>query len=163
MEDAPSPVIMLETATGIGPWPITPVAHLHEILLVDDHMVVRRALGEALTLSGYYVVDVGSGEEALSALRDGLSPCFIFLDPGMPHASARRFRAAQLADPELAEIPVAILSAMDVSPDIAGALWIDDWLVKPPEIEAMLRLVDSRCRNDVAFAGSPNRRQIRTM
>ena len=142
---------MMQTATGIGiaPRPITPVVHLHEVLLVDDHMVVRRALGEALTLSGCHVVDAGSGEEALSALRDGLSPCFIFLDPGMPHASARLFRAAQLSDPELAEIPVAILSAMDVSPDIASALWIDDWFVKPPDVDAMLRLVDSCCHNDL--------------
>jgi len=155
--------MMLETATGIEPHLVTRVVHLHEILLVDDHMAVRRALGEALTLSGSHVVDVGSGEEALSALRDGLSPCFVFLDPGMPHAGARLFRAAQLADPELAEIPVAILSAMDASPDIAGALWIDDWLVKPPEIDAMLRLVDSRCPNDVGCPGSRSRRQIRTM
>jgi CheY-like chemotaxis protein len=149
MEDAPSPAMMLETATGIETHLVTPVVHLHEILLVDDHMVVRRALGEALTLSGCHVVDAGSGEEALSALRDGLSPCFIFLDPGMLHASAAMFRAVQLADPELAEIPVAVLSAMDASREMARALAIDDWLVKPPDIDAMLRLVDSRCRNDL--------------
>jgi hypothetical protein len=32
---------------------------------------------------------------------------------------------------------------------MARALAIDDWLVKPPDIDAMLRLVDSRCRNDL--------------
>lgn len=149
MEDAPSLAIMLQTATGIEPRLVTPVVHLHEILLVDDHMAVRRALSEALTLSGCHVVDAGGGEEALAALRAGLSPCFVFLDPGMPHASAWRFRAAQLADPELADIPVAILSVMDASPDLARALSIDDWFVKPPDIDAMLRLVDCRCRNDV--------------
>src|SRR4029450_1270759 len=103
MGDAPSPPMMLETATEIEAHLVTPVVHLHEILIVDDHVALPRALGEALTLSGSHVVDVGSGEEALDALRAGLSPCFIFLDPRMPHASASLFRAAQLADPELAE------------------------------------------------------------
>jgi DNA-binding NtrC family response regulator len=154
MEGASFPGIMLQTeTTGTGPRLVTPVVHLHEILLVDDHMAVRRALGEALTLSGCRVVDVGSGEEALSALRADLSPCLIFLDPRIPHGSARVFRTAQLADPELAEIPVAILSAMEPSPEVARKLAVDEWLVKPPDIDAMLQLVERHCHNDVGCLG----------
>ena len=119
--------------------------HEHCILLVDDHFVVRRALAEALTMLECHVVGVGGGEEALDTLRAGLSPCVIFLDPRMPRASGWLFRAAQLADPTLADIPVFVLSAMAVSPDMASALLVDEWLVKPPDPEAMVRLTASYC------------------
>src|SRR5258705_13860288 len=112
----------MQTAIQMEPPLIASVAHQHEILLVDDHIAVRRALGEALTLLGCRVETVGSGEEALDALRTGLSPCLIFLDPWMPHGSARLFRDLQLADRELVDVPVAVLSAMDASPEMEIAL-----------------------------------------
>ena len=142
----------MQTAIQTEPPLIACVAHQHEILLVDDHFAVRRALREALTLLGCRVEDVGSGEEALDALRMGLSPCLIFLDPRMPHGSARVFRNLQLADPELVDVPVAVLSAMDASPEMEAALQTDEWLVKPPDIEAMVRLAASYCRDGLGCA-----------
>jgi CheY-like chemotaxis protein len=130
-------------------------AHEHCILLVDDHGVVRRALGEALSVFGCRVVDVGSGEEACQALRSGLSPCLVFLDPGMAHGSAWLFPAMQLANRDFAAIPVAVLSAMDVSPGMAEALHVDEWLVKPPDIEAMVRLTVSYCRDGLGTPAAP--------
>ena len=137
----------MQIMTHAEPVPVVCVAHQHEILLVGDHFAVRRALSQALTLMGCRVEHVGSGEEAFEALLAGMSPCLVFLDPRMPHESARLFRAMQLADPELAAVPVAVLSAMEPSPELEYALHVDEWLVKPPDVEAMVRLAASYCRN----------------
>lgn len=126
-------------------------AHEHCILLVDHDLLVRRGLSEALAMRGCRVEDVGSGEEALDALHSGLSPCLVFLDPRMPDGSAWLFRAMQLADRALAAVPVAVLSTMDVSPAMADALQIDEWLVKPPDIDAMVRLAATYCRCGLGY------------
>lgn len=122
--------------------------HRHCIVLLDDHFVVRAALKAALTILDCRVVDAGSGREALDILRGGLRPCLIFLDPGMPHGGAWLFREFQLADPQLATIPVAILSARDRCPATAGELRVSHWLVKPPDVEEMVRLAASHCGAD---------------
>lgn len=124
-------------------------AHRHHILLIDDHFVVRAALKAALKILECHVMDTGTGAEALKYLHGGLRPCVIFLDPGMPRGRAWLFRTFQLADPQLATIPVAILSAQDRCPATAGELHVSHWLVKPPDAEEMVRLAASYCGADI--------------
>jgi CheY-like chemotaxis protein len=122
--------------------------HRHCILLIDDHFEVRAALKAALTILDCHVMDTGTGAEALKCLHGGLRPCLIFLDPGMPRGSAWLFRTFQLADPQLATIPVAVLSGRDLCPATADSLHVSHWLVKPPDIEEMVRLAASYCGAD---------------
>lgn len=119
--------------------------HRHRILLIDDYFEVRAALKAALTILDCRVMDASRGSEALKLLRGGFRPCLIFLDPGMPHDGAWLFRAVQLADPQLATIPVAVLSGRDPCPATADSLHVSQWLVKPPDIEEMVRLAASYC------------------
>lgn len=119
--------------------------HRHGVLLIDDHVEVRAALTAALTILDCRAMDASRGSEALKLLRGGFRPCLIFLDPGMPHDGAWLFRAVQLADPQLATIPVAVWSGRDRCPATADSLHVSHWLVKPPNIEEMVRLAARYC------------------
>jgi CheY-like chemotaxis protein len=105
------------------------------VLVVDDDADVREALALALELAGYLTVRAGDGLDALLALRTGPPPDAIVLDLEMPIMSGWDFRAAQLRDPDLARIPVVVLSS---SPREVSA---DRRLPKPSALDDVLRAV----------------------
>lgn len=82
-----------------------------DILVVDDSDSTTTVLRLLLTRACYSVSCARSGKEALELLRGGLRPALILLDLFMPEMNGVEFRAAQLADPSLASIPVAIVTA----------------------------------------------------
>ncbi len=83
------------------------------VLIVDDDEGIRDALVVALTDEGYRVTCAGNGEVALAQLRSGKHPppCLILLDLMMPVMDGLEFRARQLDDPDLARIPIAVMTA----------------------------------------------------
>src|SRR5689334_1568939 len=84
-------------------------AHRHSILLVEDDYDTRGALVLLIEHLGMEVVEALNGREALDRLRGGFRPCLVLLDMAMPDMDGVEFRRAQLADPALAAIPVAVL------------------------------------------------------
>ena len=83
------------------------------VLVVDDDPAIRRVLARYLTLDGFTVVEVESGQAALDYLRAGGEACVILLDLRMPVMDGWAFRREQRRDPALAEIPVIVLSGAD--------------------------------------------------
>ena len=81
------------------------------ILLVDDDPDIRSAVKEFLHHEGFTVVPAPNGADALNTLRTGFRPNVIVLDIMMPVMDGWDFRAAQLADPSLRDIPVIVISA----------------------------------------------------
>src|SRR5262245_41627253 len=81
------------------------------ILLVEDHDSVRSALARLLRHEGYEVALADNGAQAFDQLRGGLRPCLILLDLTTPVMNGWEFRRRQLAEPELAGIPVVILTS----------------------------------------------------
>ena len=81
------------------------------ILVVDDEPSLVEAISSVLEDEGYSVATARDGRDALRALHDGLRPCLAILDLMMPTMNGWELRAAMLADPQLAAIPVAIVSA----------------------------------------------------
>jgi len=75
------------------------------VLLVDDEPLVRLTTGDMLTGLGFSVVDVGSAQEALALVEEGLQPRFLVTDhlmPGMTGAElALKFRALHPETPVL--------------------------------------------------------------
>lgn len=92
------------------------------ILLVDDDDDVRGAFSLALRRRGYEVVEAINGHEALLQLDGGLRPTLILLDNDMPVLDGSGFRHAQLLDPEMAKIPVLLVTGDEGIEDLAGAL-----------------------------------------
>jgi CheY-like chemotaxis protein len=120
--------------------------HQHTILLVEDDPDARSAVAELLRLDGYQVLEAGDGQEALGALSTGRLPCLVLLDLNMPGTSGWRFRALQLRDRAIADIPVIALSGHGGLEQQARAMNLDGWLEKPLDFDKLLAIVGRTCR-----------------
>jgi len=82
------------------------------ILLVDDDEDIREALADVLGDKGFNVLTAANGLDGLRLLRStGPRPAVILLDLMMPVMDGYTFLAEKRADPALASIPVAIITA----------------------------------------------------
>lgn len=111
------------------------------ILIVDDDADIREALVDVLTDHGYASLAVPNGAAALSALQNGLRPCMILLDLMMPVMDGLTFRQHQLADPDLKELPVLVISAGNDLSVHARALGTVETLRKPIDLDQLLEVV----------------------
>lgn len=120
------------------------------ILIVDDDVIFRTLLRNALGQLGYDVLDAGDGEEGL-ARAVGDQPALIVLDVKMPRLDGfqvcRRLRARK----EFATTPVIFLTDLDGSEDrLRGfGLGADDYLSKKllvDEIQARVGAALDRCQ-----------------
>ena len=106
----------------------------HRVLVVDDEPQVRATVREALTFEGYDVTEAANGAEAL-ALISQVRPAAIVLDLWMPVMDGWAFRRAQLAAHP--EIPVIVLSALDLSHERLDELRADALLGKPFDLDVL--------------------------
>lgn len=82
------------------------------LLVVEDDSDCRDALAEALAGEGYRLEFAADGAEALDLLADGAPlPDVILLDLAMPNMTGWQFRDLQKRRPELAGIPVVVMTA----------------------------------------------------
>jgi len=116
------------------------------VLVIDDDRDIRDAAVMLLRSDGYRAVAAENGHEALGLLRSGaVRPKLIILDLRMPVMDGFAFRAAQLADPALAPIPVVVLSA-DGPRGVAKAaeeLHAVAAVAKPVDGNELLRVVEN--------------------
>lgn len=96
-----------------------PVAELTvdsgNILIVEDDTDTREMLASFLASEGFHAVGAEDGLEALHLLRTvrrraPRTPCLVLLDLTMPRLGGQEFRRAQLGDPTVASVPVAVMS-----------------------------------------------------
>lgn len=120
------------------------------VLIVEDDPDTREMLVALLSGEGFQAVAAEDGLEALHLLRSVRhrspdTPCLVLLDLNMPRLGGSEFRRAQLNDPVVASVPVALMS---------GALDADDWaktlgavasLGKPIDVDVLLQVVASHC------------------
>lgn len=116
------------------------------LLLVEDHQPLREVLMESLILSGYQVAEAEHGAAALRLLQAGLRPDLIVLDLHMPVMNGRRFLEEKRRDPELAAIPVVLLSAYDRG-TLAEQADVAAYLTKPCETEQLLETISQLRRS----------------
>lgn len=117
----------------------------HPVLVVEDDADIRDALVEILELEGYAVSAAGHGEEALEQLRAGCKPCVIVLDMMMPVMDGWAFCEEREKDPELASIPLVVVSAVAPQDPRNAAVRAVDHLPKPIDIDKLLATVGSYC------------------
>ena len=118
------------------------------ILVVDDDASIRAAMRELLETEGYDVTEAANGLAALGKLRAGLRPAVILLDLMMPVMDGWDLRTEQLRDPELAAIPVLIVTAAGFSLESVTAQFgaTIGFVPKPPVPELLLEEVRKLCR-----------------
>jgi CheY-like chemotaxis protein len=115
------------------------------ILIVEDDEGVCEALTNLLAEEGYVVEVARDGREAWERLQKHPEPpSLILLDLMMPNMNGEEFRARQLSEPRLADIPVVILSAMPNGRRRAESLGVTDFIPKPMHFEELLHVVQNR-------------------
>ena len=109
-------------------------ARARRVLVVDDEPHVRATIREALSLEGYDVTEASNGAEALALLATVL-PEVIVLDLWMPVMDGWAFRRAQSVSH--ADIPVVVISALDLSSPRLEELGADALIGKPFDLDAL--------------------------
>lgn len=110
-------------------------------MVVDDDEDIRDVVGMLLELEGFRVVTAKDGLDALEKLQRGLRPSLILLDMMMPRMDGEMFLAALRAAPQLGNPPIVIMSGHHAARQKAVELGAAGCLVKPVELEDLLRLV----------------------
>jgi CheY-like chemotaxis protein len=116
---------------------VAPVSRQPFVLVADDSGDMRSLLTDVLESEGCEVVAVPSGARALSAMSER-PPDLVITDLFMPGMSGFALRALMLKRPDLAAIPVIVLSAYWHRP--SETLEVADVITKPINID---RLIDS--------------------
>ena len=116
------------------------------ILVIDDDATARELIADHLKAEGFSVVTAAGGVEGLKRAKE-LRPTAITLDVMMPDLDGWSVLAALRQDPELADIPVIMVSIVDEHRR-GIALGAAGYLTKPVDRERLHRLV-SRFRAPV--------------
>ena len=122
-----------------------------EILLIDDDPVDVKLTTEQLATSKLRnrVTWAKDGVEALAMLRnegehaDVPTPDLILLDLNMPRMDGHQFLSEVKADPELAMIPIVVVTTSDEDADIVESyrLHANAYVTKPIGLEQMGKVV----------------------
>ena len=110
------------------------------VLVVEDDPDIRDIVQDLLESEGYDVVPASHGKQALEFLwgvKKTAKPDLVILDMMMPLVDGRQVLEAMQSDPELASIPVLVISAV-VREKPAGAA---AFLRKPVSLEKLFQTV----------------------
>ena len=115
------------------------------VLVIDDDEDVRVALTELLEEEDFAATTAKDGREALDLLLGGFRPCAILLDLMMPGMNGWDFRMEQMRVPELAEIPVAVLSASFNAKSTLAQFGDIEFFAKPAPTSEIIAFVKRHC------------------
>ncbi|MCX6954437.1 MAG: response regulator, partial [Verrucomicrobia bacterium] len=115
------------------------------ILVVDDSLSIRRIAASYLTQAGFEVETAVDGSEALEKLRAG-GYALVVSDLEMPRVNGFELISEMHRHPDLAEIPVIILTSRDAAKhrDRARELRAADYLIKPVSREQLTSAVSAQ-------------------
>ena len=81
-----------------------------KVLVVDDSAIMRKVIEQILEMLGHEAVPAANGVEAFDRLKEHGDVKLILLDWNMPEMNGIEFLRAVKDKPELAEIPVIMLT-----------------------------------------------------
>jgi CheY-like chemotaxis protein len=114
------------------------------VLVIDDDPSTRDLLERSLGAADLSVVTAENGEDGV-LLAQALQPDLIILDVVLPDRDGWDVLAALKADPELANVPVVMLTIVDER-GRGLLLGATEYLLKPVDNEQLIKLVRSYMR-----------------
>ena len=114
------------------------------ILTIDDDSAARQMLRRMLERAGYAVDAAGGGADGITRAR-ARRPDLITLDVMMPNMDGWAVLRTLKADPDLAAVPVVMVSIVEERA-LATSLGATDYLTKPVEREALVAAVERLLR-----------------
>lgn len=153
---APAVIVVTEPRSPRTTVELPPLGTAGTVLLVDDDFAILDGVSEFLEGEGFSVVSASNGVEALTHLRSGLRIDAIVLDVMMPTLDGWDFRAEQLADPGLRDIPVVVISACGFAREtLQHQFNVCHVLPKPLDLGGFLRALHIACGgNDTGSSSS---------
>jgi CheY-like chemotaxis protein len=136
---------MAAERTGDTGMPSARADSRHRVLLVEDDVEVREAIECLLGAEGVDVACASEGREALYVLRAEPRPCLIVLDLNMPGVDGWEFRRRQLLWPQMATIPVVVLSGHSHLKAVTRTMQAVAVWQKPMQVDLLLRAVADHC------------------
>ena len=115
------------------------------ILLVEDDFMLRGSLAAVLQAEVYRGESAANALEALTRLTRPPKPSLILLDIMLPYMDGLEFRALQKAAPDMADIPVIVITAVGLRPDVAAELDLRQTFFKPLERPRLLDAIRRHC------------------
>ncbi|XHX77366.1 MAG: response regulator [Stenomitos frigidus ULC029] len=112
---APAPSIPMPVPTSdtvdVQQKTATPLAKTPTLLIVDDSIALRQTLALTLQKAGYRVLQARDGREAIEQLQQNGAIQLVICDIEMPNMNGFEFLSQRRQDPQLAAIPVAMLTS----------------------------------------------------
>jgi len=137
----PTPV----TESRSGPVP----EEANTVLVIDDDPNVRDLMQRFLNKEGFQVKTASGGEEGLQLARK-LHPDAITLDVLMPEMDGWAVLTALKVDPDLADIPVIMLTIVD-DKNMGYALGAADYMTKPIDRQRLAAILQRYRSNSPPF------------
>jgi signal transduction histidine kinase/CheY-like chemotaxis protein len=110
------------------------------LLVIDDEAAARELIQRFLVKEGFRVVTAAGGEEGLRLAKE-LRPDAITLDVLMPGMDGWAVLSALKADPEVADLPVIMLTIVDEK-NLGYALGAADYLTKPLDRDRLVAILN---------------------
>ncbi len=104
---------------------------MKKILVIEDDKFLRELISQKLASEGYDVAEAVDGDKGIESVKLE-KPDLVLLDLIIPGIDGFEVLAKMKADPELAKIPIIILSNLGQKDDIEKGLEMgaNDYLIK---------------------------------
>ncbi len=116
------------------------------VLVVEDQALNRRLIGQLFSTFGVQPDFAKDGVECIEYLENNPRPDVIFLDLRMPRMDgwtcARKIRGGEVGE-QVADIPIAVVSAEVGSEEICKEIGVDEFIPKPFDATRIRKFVDN--------------------
>lgn len=114
------------------------------ILLIEDNFLLLENISEILELENYEVISAENGSKAISILENNI-PDIVICDVLMPGINGYEVLKKIRSNPITADTPFIFFTAKSEKVDIDEGLEMgaDAFLIKPFEVDDLLRLIDT--------------------
>jgi signal transduction histidine kinase/DNA-binding response OmpR family regulator len=109
------------------------------VLVIDDDADTRDVLERFLNRKGFHVECASSGQDGLRLAKE-LHPAAITLDVMMPGMDGWAVLSAIKSEPDLADIPVVMLTIVD-DKNLGYGLGATDYMIKPVDRERLAKIL----------------------